>query len=450
MKMRHAVTGAIALMLAATAPAQTPPAAPRPAVGSFNPAVTFEPFHRNGIYAVGERVGWTLRVPLGLGPQRFGYEIRENNSTVIASGTIDLKGGVGTIETRLDRPGMLRMQLTPLTDGPEPIDIAQLTPQERDRLAVAAAVAPLSLKPAAARPADFDAFWAGKLAQLRKVPINPVLEPTATTESGVELSTVTLDSLGSHVRGYLAKPTKPGKYPALVIFQYAGVYPLVPETSTARAAEGWLAFNVDSHDMAPTEATAPRDYARIGAESRETSYFLNMYLRDTRALDYIRSRPDWDGKTIVLMGTSMGGQQSLATAGLNPDHVTAVLINVPSGALTNGDLYGAKAGYPNWNVTNPAIANTALYFDTVNFASRIQAPVLAGVGFLDETSPPVGIFTALAQIPGAKEPVPMVESDHNHITPQKEGDYYRRSREVLDEIKRTGRFVPRRDWAGSE
>ena len=29
---------------------------------------------------------------------------------------------------------------------------------------------------------------------------------------------------------------------------------------------------------------------------------------------------------------------------------------------------------------------TALYFDTVNFASRITAPVMAGLGFIDTIS----------------------------------------------------------------
>ena len=35
---------------------------------------------------------------------------------------------------------------------------------------------------------------------------------------------------------------------------------------------------------------------------------------------------------------------------------------------------------------------TALYFDTVNFATRIKAPVLAGMGSIDTISPPAGIF----------------------------------------------------------
>ena len=185
-------------------------------------------------------------------------------------------------------------------------------------MTVGAAVAPEQIRPPVAKPADFDSFWAGKLAALKQVPINPRLEPTATDREGVELFTVTLDSLNSQVHGYLATPKGGGKHPALVIYQYAGVYPLQKSVVTDRAAEGWLALDVDSHDMPPDQATAPSNYARIGNDDRETSYFLNMYLRDTRALDYIQSRPDWDGKTIVIMGTSMGGQQSFVTAGLNP------------------------------------------------------------------------------------------------------------------------------------
>jgi cephalosporin-C deacetylase-like acetyl esterase len=39
-----------------------------------------------------------------------------------------------------------------------------------------------------------------------------------------------------------------------------------------------------------------------------------MYLGDYRAVEYLASLPDWDGKTLVVMGTSMGGQQSLCVA----------------------------------------------------------------------------------------------------------------------------------------
>ena len=107
-------------------------------------------------------------------------------------------------------------------------------------------------------------------------------------------------------------------------------------------------INVDSHDKLPSDPSGniPRGYQAVGNTDREKSYFLNMYLRDSRALDYLLTRPDWDGKTIVLTGGSMGGQQSLVLAGLRPEKITAVLVCVPAGADTNGDLHGRKAGYP--------------------------------------------------------------------------------------------------------
>jgi cephalosporin-C deacetylase-like acetyl esterase len=166
-----------------------------------------------------------------------------------------------------------------------------------------------------------------------------------------------------------------------------------------------------------------------------------MYLRDARALDYVASRPDWDGKTIVVTGTSMGGQQSLVAAGLSPK-VTAVLVNEPAGADSNGDLHGHKAGYPNWPSDNPKVMETALYFDTVNFASRIKAPVLAALGFIDTLAPPAGIWIAVNQVPGAKEVIPMVESDHNNVTPEKQGAWDARSKEVLGLILNGGEFKP--------
>jgi hypothetical protein len=78
------------------------------------------------------------------------------------------------------------------------------------------------------------------------VPVNPVLTPVESKPAGVELYTV-LDSVGSHVQGY----------------------PLQANTVTDRAAEGWLAFDVDSHDHAPSAATgAPANYDAVGARRR--------------------------------------------------------------------------------------------------------------------------------------------------------------------------------------
>ena len=415
--------------------------------------LVFTPDHASGIYDVGETVGWTV-MPGPVAPTyRYRWTIRRNNAVVLKEGKLDLSSGKDRIEIAADRPEMIYVAIqayaTAAVDADAPDSGAPRftggnTGRNTGLYAVGAAVAPAKIGLSTPRPEDFDEFWAGKLAAQAKVPINPVLTPVQTDVPGVEMSMFVLDALGSQAHGYVAKPAREGKFPALIQLQYAGVYALNAHADALRAADGWLMVNVDSHDKLPSDPSGniPRGYQAVGNTDREKSYFLNMYLRDSRVLDYVLTRPDWDGKTIVLTGGSMGGQQSLALAGLRPEKLTAVLVCVPAGADSNGDLHSRKAGYPNWPSNSPDVMKTALYFDTVNFASRIQAPVMAGIGFIDTTSPPAGIFTALNQIPGLKEPFPMLESEHDNLTPDKARACTVRTKEILDVLVQGGEYKP--------
>ncbi len=438
--------------------------------GPIDQQLTFTPYHASGIYDIGETVGWTITPGPATLTYAYKWTIRRNNAVVLKEGKLDISSGKGMIEITGDQPEMVYVAIEPYANlaavaptpdaaagaagsgqspsvagsGGAPAYVGGNTGRNNGLYAVGAAVAPAKIGPSAPRPDDFDAFWEGKLNAQTKVPINPVLTPVETDVPGVELSIFALDSLGSHAHGYIAKPLREGKFPALIQLQYAGVYALNAHAAAQRAAEGWLFLNVDSHDKLPSDASGniPRNYQAIGNTDREKSYFLNMYLRDSRVLDYLLTRPDWDGKTIVLTGGSMGGQQSFVLAGLRPEKISAVLVCVPAGADSNGDLHGRKAGYPNWPSDNPDVMRTALYFDTVNFTSRIKAPVMAGMGFIDTIAPPAGIWTALNQIPGPKEPLPLIESEHDNLTPQKVSACPARTREILDLIVNDGEFRP--------
>jgi cephalosporin-C deacetylase-like acetyl esterase len=433
--------------------------------------LTFAPDHAGGIYNVGETVGWTV-TPGPVEPTySYKWTVRRNNAVVLKEGKLDLSTGKDRIEITGEEPEMIYVAIEPVArlavdaaaPAPEPPPANQPagpgrgnpngytggnTGRNNGLYAVGAAVAPTKIGLATPRPGDFDSFWEGKLAEQARVAINPVLTPVPDDAkagiTGIEMDTFVLDALGSHAQGYVAKPAKEGKFPGLILLQYAGVYALNAKSVATRAAEGWLVMDVDSHDKLPSEprGNAPMNYAAVGNADRETSYFLNMYLRDSRVLDYLMTRPDWDGKTIVLMGTSMGGQQSIMLAGLRPEKITAVLVCVPSGADADGDLHGRKAGYPNWPSNDPKVMQAAQYFDTINFASRIHAPVLAAMGFIDTTSPPAGIWTELNQISVTKEPLPMIESEHNNLTPQKEQNWDVRSKEVLGILLSGAEFKP--------
>ena len=142
------------------------------------------------------------------------------------------------------------------------------------------------------------------------------------------------------------------------------------------------------------------------------------------------------------MGTSMGGQQALCVAALHPQ-VTAVIVNEPAGCDTNGPLHGRQSGYPNFPANNPKIMETALYFDTVNFASRIKVPSLVAMGFVDTTAPPAGVWTAFNLIKGPREAVPMIDSPHNNLaTDAQQHPYNRRSAAWLDVLVKGGAVQP--------
>ena len=412
--------------------------------------LVFTPYRASGIYDVGDMVGWTVSPGPAKVTHGYKWTIRRNNAVVLKEGRLNLSGN-DKIEIVADQPAMIyvaveaveslssvnRVADTPLVGGN--------TGRDTGFYAVGAAVAPAKIGLSTLRPADFDAFWNAKLAAQARIPPKALLTPVTTDVPGVEMSMFVIDALGSKVHGYVAKPAKSGKFPALIQLQYAGVYALNAPAVARRAAEGWLMINVDSHDKLPSDPSGniPRDYASVGNTDREKSYFLNMYLRDSRALDYLMTRSDWDGKTIVLMGSSMGGQQSLVLAGLRPEKISAVLVCVPAGADSNGDLHGRVAGYPNWASDNPDVMKTALYFDTVNFTSRIKAPVMAGFGFIDTISPPAGVWTALNEIRGPMEALPMIESEHENLTPDKARACSERTNEILNMMVHGGTFTPK-------
>lgn len=425
-----------AASLAFAQPPQRPPIAQQ---------LTFTPYHPSGFYDLGETVGWTVTPGPDTPTYSFKWTIRRNNAVVLKEGKLDLSSGQDKIEVTSNEPGMIYVAVEPFSDTPpaQPFTSGN-TGRNNGLYAVGAAVAPNKIGLSTPRPDDFDDFWQAKLAAQAKIPINPSLTPLESGIPGVSLHTFVLDALGSKAHGFLAKPDRDGKFPALIQLQYAGVYALNPRPIALRAADGWLVLNVDSHDKSPTDPSGniPRNYPTIGNTDRDQSYFLNMYLRDSRVLDYLLTRPDWDGKTIVLTGGSMGGQQSLVLAGLRPEKISAVLVCVPAGADTNGNLHHRKAGYPNWPSDNPDVMKTALYFDPVNFASHIRAPVMAGIGFIDTISPPAGIFTVLNQIHAPTEPLPLIESEHDNLTPQKGRACPARVREVLDLMVKGNPFTP--------
>ena len=414
-------------------------------------ALVATPYDKTGIYGIGQTVGWTIALGEGqqAAPGEYSYAVRENGGAAIKNGSFDLSKGPATIETSLGAPGMIRVEIRPPAGVRQFGNISTGGP---GLVALGAAVDPTNIRPAHPRPPDFDTFWEAKLELLKKVPLGAVETAKESGVADIDYATVRLNNIGgAHVYGQIAKPHREGKFPALVIFQWASApYPLPKTWVTDHAKEGWLAFNVEPHDVPsdlPAEfyASLPqmiKSYASLNNTDRDHNYFLQMYLGDYRAVEYLASRPDWDGRVLVATGTSMGGMQSFATAGLNAK-VTGVVVNVPAGSDANAVEHNRAEGYPNWDKSNPQVMATAPYFDVTNFASHIKVPTMAAFGFIDAVVPPVGVWSTFNLIDAPKEAVPMIDSPHNHqATPQQLMPWTVRSAAWLAALRDGGRVPP--------
>ncbi len=372
------------------------------------PPFAVSPDKTNGVYRVGETIHWRIAAAGANPAPPARYSLKKGEMVEVAQGDLAFRDGVAELDSQAEAPGHLLLEVRASAPG-----------GRGGRVLGGAIVAPEKIALSAPRPADFDLFWDRKILELKKVPANAKLESAEVGNTNIEYWKITLDNLGgSHIHGQIARPAQGKKFPAVLILQWAGVYPLQRSWVTERAAQGWLALNIQPHDMAidAGSAGAPGDYASIGNDDRDRSYFLRMYLSCYQAALYLTKRPDWNGKTLVAMGDSMGGQQALAVAGLFPK-ITAVLALVPSGCDMLGPESGRRGGYPQWfdNVLGKdakKVHEASRYFDTANFTSRIQGQALVTFGLLDETSPPTGVLAAFNQIKSPKQMLILTHSPH--------------------------------------
>ncbi len=137
-------------------------------------------------------------------------------------------------------------------------------------------------------------------------------------------------------------------------------------------------------------------------------YFRGMFLRLVRAIDFLAAQPEWDGRTLIVHGSSQGGAQSIVAAGLDP-RVTFFAAGVPAMCDHTGVVVGRVNGWPklvpNGSDGKPdaKVLQAARYYDAMNFATRAKAAGIMTVGFIDTTCPPTSVYAAYNAVHTSKE-----------------------------------------------
>jgi cephalosporin-C deacetylase len=398
-------------------------AANAPAARTPSP-VTVTVDHKNAIYEQGETVTFTVKPSsdsmLPKDAELF-WNISKDGVAPEHEGKVQLTDGTASFTGKLDEPGHLLCRVSGTLDG------------KSFQALAGASIAPLKIKPSMPVPDDFDAFWAGQKKQLAAVPMNPRMTPVENpAATDVESFDVKVDCAGrAPVSGYYVRPkdAKPKSLPIILLLHGAGVRSADLANATGWCREGFLAMDINAHGIengqpakyyTDLQRGELKDYRQEGRDSRETSYFVGMFLRAVRAVDFLTSQPEWDGKTVIAYGSSQGGFQAFAVAALD-NRISYFSAGVPAGCDHTGSVVQRINGWPKLVPTglngrpDENVFQASRYIDNVNFAARTKAKrAFVTVGFIDLTCPATSVYAAYNALPIPKEIYNDIPAGHSN------------------------------------
>lgn len=333
-----------------------------------------------------------------------------------------------TFSYRFTYPSALRAEFTILGDDGKRIPLKNGYDQVRfagGRIGLVCD--PLKILPAGKTPEDFDAFWKAQLDRLAQVKMVELerkkLDKLPASFGSVDFWDVKVSCVdGVPVSGYLGIPKKaaPKSLPAVLLVQGAGVGGAVAYRVFDWAKKGAICMDINAHGVLNGQPRKYYDdlkkgkfknyYSKVYPE-REKHIFLNMALRVVRALEYLRSLPEWNGRDLIIRGASQGGWQAVVGAGLDPK-VTMCIAGVPGFADFDGEFApvkrmermhfgGAIRAMKKGPEETAAMLRTQSYFDPANFAPRLGCETYLSVGYVDLSCPTTSVYSIYNRIPAS-------------------------------------------------
>lgn len=378
--------------------------------------VLVSPDHTDWTYKLKEKCTFTIRVlraQNAIEDVVIDYELGPEWYPTTKKEGVALKNGKLTVSGTMAVPGFLRCKVKAHVKG-----------RSYEGLATAA-YDPQSIKPCAVMPGDFESFWKNCIAQARQTALEPHLEllPERCTDR-VNVYHVSFQNVryASRTYGILCVPKAPGKYPALLRVPGAGVRPYTGDPWTAAA--GVITLEVGIHGVPVTMPQQVYDdlsngalygYPYINDNSREQNYYNRVFLGVVRAIDFLCSLPEYNGKALGVTGSSQGGALSIVSAALD-SRVTFYAAIHPAMCDHRAHLQNRAGGWPHYfkYFPNPdeKRLQTADYYDMVNFARLIKVPGWFSWGFNDEVCPPTSLYAAYNTVTAPKELHPYIQTGH--------------------------------------
>jgi len=371
--------------------------------------------HPDGLYRCGEKATFSVTIRKNDAPVTTGdinWVLTNDGVKQIAAGKAQLGEQPTVITGTLPQPGILRLSVTDAQ--------YRVAPQWGNVIGAGFDVD--KIQPTAVEPPDFVEYWEATKAAVRAIPLDMQLEKvndkSNDKQTTYKINFANIENL--RVYGWLSVPTAAGKHPAILTVPAAGWKPYGP--GSGWATQGFISMVLFAHAYPVDLPTEKYDelqkgplagYMHQGKDNRDTYYFRHVFTGCTRFMDYLMSRPEWDGQNLIVTGSSQGGALSLICAGLEPK-VTAIASNVPAMCDHTGCMIDRACGWPRLIPDKDAnVAKVSAYYDAVNFARHAKCATLISTGFVDATCPPTSVYSAYAVLPQPKLMVPTPWMGHS-------------------------------------
>ena len=328
---------------------------------------------------------------------------KDADSTVFVGGEAVIRMGT------MAEPGFLACQYEFMADG------------KRQRDLVKVAYSPEDIRTFTSMPKDFDKFWQNAMREARKVDLSPeYFDVPDATDDKIETKLVRLH-VGKEkwIYGYLSSPLDGKQHPVVLVPPGAGSQKIYPSDYFPKAGMTYLKIEIHDNDqrLSDEEYNSMRSkkcggYMRRGMASKDTYYYKDVYAGCARAVDFLCSLPDWDGKNVIVTGGSQGGALSIITAALN-EKVTVCAPFYPALSDLTGFLHHRAGGWPMFfsglfddsrvDIPVDQALETLPYFDVVNFARNLRVPTFMSWGYSDDTCSPTSIWSVWNEITAPKQ-----------------------------------------------
>ena len=339
------------------------------------------------------------------------------------------------VKTSLTKPGFAFCEVT-LHDASGKRIYSETVRPNRKKLkreiifSAGAAVQPEKLKDCG-EPADFDTFWDQQKKRLAAVPFMGKVEKKLVREyKNGYVYAISIPSAGPRpATGYLTIPknAKAKSLPIHVSFFGYGITKQVPPPVISSRL---INFQVNAHGqkLEQNEEYYKDFFKSIGGKGYaynqehnkdpETCFFNGMALRNLRALEYVKTLPEWNGKDLIVKGQSQGGLQTMWVAALDPA-VTEAHPSIIWCCDLAGSLKQKRFGAFGRVKYTPALE----YYDPVFMAKRIRKAkiVITRAGLGDYTSPPSGLAICYNNLATPEKTIKWYQgSNHTIIPPEAE------------------------------